>query len=215
MNPTQLKAYLDPRVLVAVGGSTATRDAIVGGLISLPAGVISAPAAQGSVPNVLVSYVNYGEMNISGFDIAATALLSDVWQLGVIGSLVSDDHFEIPLRGDTQFVALNAPKKKGTAHLTYRNLVSGINGELRVRYTDEFPANSAGYVGLQCVTNDATTGPCVASYTLFDLTAGYRLPFTGASLQLSISNLFDKGYQSFVGTPIVARMAILRMRYEL
>ena len=90
-----------------------------------------------------------------------------------------------------------------------------MNGEVRVRYTDEFPANSAGYVGLECVTNDPATGPCVDSYTLLDLTAGYRLPFTGASLQFSIQNLLDEKYQSFVGTPTIGRMAILRLRYDL
>jgi outer membrane receptor protein involved in Fe transport len=215
MDPLQLKAYLDPRVLVAVGGNAALRDQIVGGLISLPAGVVSAPVAQGAVPDVLVSYVNYGEMNLNGFDLSATALLSSKWQLGVSGSLVNKDHVEIPLRGDIQFVALNAPKKKATGHLTYRDLASGLNGEVRVRYTDEFPANSAGYVGLECVTNDPATGPCVQDYTLLDLTAGYRLPISGASLQFSIQNLLDEDYQSFVGTPVIGRMAILRLRYDL
>jgi outer membrane receptor protein involved in Fe transport len=48
-----------------------------------------------------------------------------------------------------------------------------------------------------------------------DLTAGYRLPITGATLQLHIQNLFDEKYQSFVGTPEIGRMAILRLKYDL
>jgi outer membrane receptor protein involved in Fe transport len=65
------------------------------------------------------------------------------------------------------------------------------------------------------VTGDPATGPCVDSYTLVDLTAGYRLPITGATLQLNITNLFDEKYQSFVGTPEIGRMAILRLKYDL
>ena len=215
MQPQQLAAFLTPRVFAATGGNQAQTQEIVTGLVQLPGGVVSSPTVQGAVPQLLLTYINYGELDISGFDLAATALLSDSWQLGLTASFVSDDHFEVPLRGDTQFVALNAPKKKGTAHLTYRNLHSGLNGEVRVRYTDEFPALSAGYVGLECVSGDPKTGPCVDSYSLVDLTLGYRLPFRGTSLQLSVQNLLDEKYQSFVGTPEIGRMAILRLRYDL
>jgi iron complex outermembrane receptor protein len=214
VNPQQLAAFLIPRLTVATG-SAATAQQIAAAMAQLPAGVISAPGVQGSVPEVLLTYVNFGKININGVDLSATALLSDSWQIGGTFSWVSDDHFQIPLAGDTQFVALNAPTKKGSAHVTYRNLLSGINGEVRVRFNGEFPANSAGYVGLACVTGDPLTGQCVESFTLVDLTAGYRLPISGASLQLQINNLFDEKYQSFVGTPEIGRMAILRLKYDL
>jgi outer membrane receptor protein involved in Fe transport len=48
-----------------------------------------------------------------------------------------------------------------------------------------------------------------------DLTAGYRLPITGATLQFSITNLFDEKYQSFIGTPEIGRMAIVRLKYDM
>lgn len=213
LRPEQLVPYIVQRLAPAVGQATAT--AIATNLAQLPGGVISAPSVQGAVPELLLTYVNFGQIDINGMDFSATALLSDSWQVGGTFSWVSDDHFRIPLAGDTQFVALNAPTKKGSAHVTYRNLVSGLNGEVRVRFNDEFPANSAGYVGLACVTGDASTGPCVDSYTLVDLTAGYRLPVAGTTLQLHISNLFDEKYQSFVGTPAIGRMAILRLKYDL
>jgi outer membrane receptor for ferrienterochelin and colicins len=214
LRPEQLGPFV-AQGLAGLGVPAATAAQIAANLVQLPGGVISSPDAQGAVPELLVSYVNYGEVDISGFDFSATALLSDTWQVGATFSLVNEDHFEIPLRGDTQFVALNAPKKKGSAHVTYRNLTKGINGEVRVRYTDEFPANSAGYVGLSCVTNDPATGNCVDSYSLVDITAGYRLPIQGATIQLNIQNLFDEKYQSFVGTPEIGRMAILRLKYDL
>ncbi len=222
VNPTPLAGFLIPQLtqaFMAQGLPQAQAQAqatqIATGLVQLPAGVVSAPGVQGSVPEVLLTYVNFGDISINGVDLSATALLSDSWEVGGTFSWVSDDHFQIPLAGDTQFVALNAPTKKGSAHVTYRNLSSGLNGEVRVRFNGEFPANSAGYVGLECVTGDPLTGQCVESFTLLDLTAGYRLPISGASLQLQINNVFDEKYQSFVGTPEIGRMAIIRLKYDL
>jgi iron complex outermembrane receptor protein len=213
LRPEELIPYIVTRLTPAVGAAQA--QAIATNLAQLPGGVISAPTVQGVRPELLLTYVNFGDIDLSGMDFSATALLSDNWQLGGTFSLISDDHFEVPLGNDTQFVALNAPTKKASAHLTYRSLASGLNGEVRVRFNDEFPANSAGYVGLECVTGDPTTGPCVDSFTLVDLTFGYRLPITGATLQLNIQNLFDEKYQSFVGTPEIGRMAILRLKYDM
>jgi outer membrane receptor protein involved in Fe transport len=44
---------------------------------------------------------------------------------------------------------------------------------------------------------------------------GYRIPrVAGASLQLTVQNIFDSNYQSFVGVPEIGRMALLRLRYD-
>jgi iron complex outermembrane receptor protein len=183
-------------------------------MAQLPGGIVSSAAVSGETPSLALTYVNFGDVDLNGVDVAATAILTDQLQLGVTGSLVSDDFFRLPIGDrDTTVVALNAPKKKGSASLTYRHLDAGVNAQVRVRYTDEFPANSAGYVGLECVDPDLE-GECVKSYTLVDLTAGYQLPVSGASLQLTVSNIFNEGYQSFIGVPTIGRMAILRLRYD-
>ena len=41
------------------------------------------------------------------------------------------------------------------------------------------------------------------------------MPNTAATLQLSISNVFDTGYRSFPGVPMIGRLAMVRVRYEL
>jgi outer membrane receptor for ferrienterochelin and colicins len=224
LDPAALAGFVVPRITPVILASNpgmtpaqaqAVATQIATNLVRLPGGVISSPGVQGAVPELLVTYVNFGDIDLSGMDFSATALLSDSWQVGATFSLISDDHFEIPLRGNPELVALNAPKKKGSAHLTYRSLASGLNGEVRVRFNDEFPANSADYVGLECITGDPQTGPCVDSFTLVDLTLGYRLPISGATLQLNIQNLLDEKYQSFVGTPEIGRMAIFRLRYDM
>ena len=226
MNPTALVQFLVPRLTPAILGSAppgtitpaqaqAQATQIAMNMARIPGGVIASEQTNGASAPLILTYRNFGEVDLSGVDLSATALLSDNWQLGVTGSLVSDDFFNLPLGNgtDSTVVALNAPKKKATGTISYRNVTRGLNGEFRVRYTDEFPANSAGYVGLKCV-DSSLTGECVKSYTLLDLSAGYRLPVRGASLQLSVSNLLDEDYQSFIGTPTIGRMAILRLRYD-
>ena len=188
------------------------------GVAKLPGGIVSSAATTVAGPNLVLTYVNFGDISLDGADISATALLSSKWQFAVGASLVSDDYFKLPLRtntNDSTVVALNAPKKKGTAALNYRDLKSGINAEVRARYQSEFPANSAGYGGLECVTGDVKSGKCVKAFTLFDVTAGYRLPITRASIQLNVTNLANEGYASFVGTPVIRRMAIVRLKYDL
>lgn len=215
LDPVKLVPYMIAKLTPLVGATQA--QAIAGGLAQLPGAIVSSSQVTAPGPNLVLTYINFGDLNLNGADVSLTALLSSKWQWAVTGSLVSDDYFKLPLgtsTGDSTVVALNAPKKKASTSLTYRDIHSGLNAEVRVRYTDEFPANSAGYVGLKCVDSSAA-GECVKSYTLLDLTAGYRLPFTGASLQFTVNNLFDEKYQSFIGTPEIRRMAILRLRYDL
>jgi outer membrane receptor for ferrienterochelin and colicins len=225
MTPEQLVPFLVPRLtaVILAGNPTvppaqaqAQATAIAMNMAQIPGGVIGSPdmAAQGA--DLLATYVNFGEVDLTGFDVSATALLTDQWQLGVTGSLVSDDFFRLPLAGQPdQIVALNAPKKKATATLGYRaSPTVGLNGEVRVRYTDGFPVNSADFIGTGCI--EGGSGDCVDSYTLADLTLGYRVPQQpGLEVQLSVQNIFDTGYRSFVGVPEVGRLALLRLRYTI
>ena len=192
-----------------------------------PLAVVSSPDVDALGADLVTTYVNYGEVDLWGADVALTAFLTDEWSLGLTGSLVSDDHFR--LRPDTpgaveQIVSLNAPTKKGTATLGYRNNVSGFNAEVRARYTDGFPANSADFVGTLCVltaeeraravASGTLVQDCVDSATIVDLTLGYRIPNSGATAQLFVSNLLNTGYQGFVGVPDIGRLALLQLKYE-
>lgn len=212
VTPEQLVPFLIQQLAPVLGQATATTLAQT--MAQIPGGVISSPELAAAAPNLLFTYRNFGEVDLTGVDLSATALLTDRLQLGVAASIVSDDHFIVPLEGQAdQVVALNAPKRKGTANLTYRSL-PGINGELRVRHTAEFPVNSADYVGIECI-GVVGGGECVAAYTLFDVSAGYAFPtLPGASVSLTVQNVFDKGYRSFIGVPEVGRLAMLRLKYE-
>jgi outer membrane receptor protein involved in Fe transport len=156
-----------------------------------------------------------GDINLWGGDIAIQAFLTDDWILNATYSHVSDDYFEID---DGAPIALNAPKDKGSIGLAYRNLGAGFTASTRVRFNSEFPAESAGYVGTKCLPTSSGglfEEECVSSAAIVDLTASYAIPRTAATLQLSVTNLFDTAYRSFVGVPDVGRFTMLRFKYEL
>jgi len=215
LNPAAYGAFLVQRLTPVVGAAQA--GAIATQMASVPAGVFSSPEIDAGGADLLVTYRNFGEVKLNGFDLSGAYLLTDKMQIAASASFVSDYYFTLPVNnGANQPVALNAPKEKGNATFTYRDNDRGFNGEFRVRFNGEFPANSAGYIGLACIPGNTTiSGPCVKSYTLADLNLGYNLPqIRGASIQLNVSNLFDEPYQSFIGVATVGRLALLRLRYE-
>lgn len=216
INPQQVVAHTTPLLqgfLMAGGVPAAQAQALAGqlaaGLASVPAGVVSSPDVTAPGANLLVSYRNFGNIDLWGSDLSATALIGN-WSLGLAGSLVSDDHF----RTEGQIITLNAPELKGSVSLGYRNSGRGFNADARIRYSDGFPVNSGVFVGIQCIEPNGM-GECVESHTLADLTLGYELPqFTGATVQLTVQNIFDAEYRSFVGVPEIGRLALVRVKYD-
>ena len=197
------------------------------GLAEIPLGVVSSDRVEGSAANLMLTYVNAGDVDMYGADFSIKAFLNDKWTLSATASFVSDDYFDLgdgslgstEVEGGIVPIALNAPKSKGTVSLAYRDVRVGFNAEARLRYTSGFPAESAGFVGTTpCET--LTRGilfeeTCVEGFQLVDLTFGYKVPQTQATLQVTISNLFDRAYRSFVGVPEIGRFIMVRVRYEL
>jgi outer membrane receptor for ferrienterochelin and colicins len=222
MSGPELGAYLVPRltpVLMAGGMSQqeaqATATAIATGMAGVPVGVISSADVNANGAQLLSTYTNVDdEFNVWGVDLSGEVFLNDFLSLRGSLAFVNDDHFETS-RGE--IVTLNAPKRKTSLALAYRNRDMGLSSEARVRVAEGFPAASGVYEGLGCLDAFSTVPgvlPCVERSTLMDLNVSYDLPgMQGASLQLAITNLTDERFQSFPGTPDVGRMAILRLRY--
>jgi outer membrane receptor for ferrienterochelin and colicins len=218
MSPQDIVAFLVPQFMTDLGMSqeqaTATATSLAGGLAQVPVGVIGAPEMHVTGAQLLASYTNVDdEFDLWGVDLSGEALLTDVWSLAATASFVNDDAIET----DTGLtVTLNAPKTKGSVSLRYRDRDGGIFGEARVRYNDGFPAQSGVYEGTACLPNQpASALPCVDGATLFDVNVEYRIPtLGGASLALSVQNLFDEDYVSFPGVPPIGRLALLRLKYS-
>jgi len=228
VNNEQASAYLVPNLTAffqaagmplaqAQATAQATAAQLAPSLAQVPVGVITAQNVHANSAQLLVTYTNVDEaLDLWGSDLSATALLTDQWSVSASASFVNDDAFETKSVG---LVTLNAPKRKGTLSLLYRNDDSGLNGEVRARYNAAFPVNSGVYIGTKCLGGQYAASPlaedCVDSYTLFDLTLGYRVPrVQGTSLQLTVQNLLDEDYRAFPGAPNIGRLALLRLKYE-
>ena len=190
------------------------------GLAEIPLGVVSASNINSAAANLLFTYVNAGDLSMYGADFAIKAFLNDEWTLSATGSWVSDDYFDLTeIDNGIAPIALNAPALKGSLGLAYRNARTGINAEVRARANAEFPAESAGFTGTVCETGPRSdilfSEDCVSGYTLVDVTAGYKIPTTRATLQVTVSNVFNEGYRSFVGVPEIGRFLMAQVRYDL
>jgi iron complex outermembrane receptor protein len=188
---------------------------LAGAIGSVPVGVVSSPEVAARGADMIVTYKNVGDIDLWGADLGFSWFLNDLWTMNGTYSYVSKDYFNI---AGSSPIALNSPKDKGTLSLAYRDARAGVNAEARVRYTGEFPAESAGYVGTKCI-NGGTGGifeeDCVAAATLVDVNFGFKIPNTRATAQLAVTNLLNTEYRSFVGVPYIGRFAMLRMKYDL
>jgi len=208
LNGQDIAAHLTP----ILGAPTAA--ALAQGMAQIPLGVVSSEDVSNSATrsDFLVTYRNFGELSLTGVDFSARYIVSDRLSLATTASFVDKDVFET----EGQKIALNAPTRKLSASAAWKDDVRGFNTELRVRHNNAFPVLSAPYVATACLGETGPlVEPCIDAFTLVDVTAGYALSLVrGASVQLSISNLFDAGYRSFAGVPEVGRMGMLRLRYE-
>tara|TARA_Y100000994_G_scaffold1047_1_gene1137 strand:+ start:3328 stop:6159 length:2832 start_codon:yes stop_codon:yes gene_type:complete len=238
LDPTTMVGFLTPRltaVYQAQGMDAATAGATAGaaamqialggdgvggtpGLAEIPLAVASTADVNAQGAELLATYMNQGDLNVWGADFSMKAFLNDEWTLASTASFVNDDYFTIAeMQNATSPIYLNAPKSKGTITLGYRGVRSGYNVEMRMRATEGFPANSAGFVGTKCVTN-GTGGlgeeECVKGHTLMDAVMGYKVPGTAATLQLTATNLLGTKYRSFVGVPEMGRFVMVRVKYD-
>ena len=208
---TQLMAAgMDPATAQATAAAAVQGLAI--GIASVPLGVVSSDQVNAQGADLVGTYRNVGDIELWGADLGVQAFLNDAWSASGTYSWVDKDYFKI---ADGPAIALNAPTHKGTLGIAYRNLSSGLTASVRGRFTGAFPAQSTVFVGTRCLTGKAGEEDCVDAATLFDLTAGYQVPNTRATLQLSVNNILDTRYRSFVGVPEIGRLAMLRVKYDL
>ncbi len=161
----------------------------------IPFGTVTPDEA--SDPNaVLLTYRNYGDISLNGFDASLTYYLNPSLSFGGNYSFVSEDLFETGLRS----IALNAPKNKFGANVQYNNTNLGVGAGVRLNYVAGFPVNSGVYIGE------------VESYLTIDLNAGYEIPFaTRPRLSLTVQNLLGTEYQPFIGAPDIGRLSLVRL----
>ncbi len=209
LNGQEIGAYLTQSFLPLVGiafpdaaTAQATAAQLAGAMGVIPLGVVTTQSVGGTEPALALVYRNLGSVDVFGGELAANIAVGESWELAGALSVVDKDEFTT--EGENpEVVPLNAPTVKGTASILYRNDDAGFNGQIRFRAQNGFDANSGVYIGP------------VDGFAIVDVGVGWRLPgFDGVRLQLDVQNVFDNGYQSFVGTPVLGRFGILRLRYD-
>ena len=169
----------------------------VGGAAQIPFGTVSPEQAYDPTA-VILTYRNFGDVTLYGFDLAAGYYATDNLKFSGSYSFVDDNFFEN--LGGIDDVALNAPKHKMKVGTDYRMPQYDLRLGARLRYNGEFPMASGVYVG------------AVDSYTTLDLSARYELPFgEGLYLLTNIDNALDDSHRAFIGAPEVGRLTYLQL----
>ncbi|MBT8402810.1 MAG: TonB-dependent receptor, partial [Gemmatimonadetes bacterium] len=218
-------------LLVQAGLPAQDAAALATAVGGVPVGVVSSEDVISPTADIVASYINFGELDYFGADLAVQARLTDHWTFGTSMSWIQDDFFLVDSDTDTEVedfteiedlndvVGLNAPDFKWSVDVGYTN--AGFSASARGRYSSEFSVNSADFVGVGCLPlSNELRGAleasglrnCVEAYTVFDLGLGYEIAGTGTEILLDVTNVFDVGYETFVGVPEIGRLAILQVR---
>ncbi|MDX1548499.1 MAG: TonB-dependent receptor, partial [Rhodothermales bacterium] len=178
---------------------------------STPYGIVepeqNVTRGQGGAPEIMLTYLNFGDVDYYGADLALELLASE--RLSVFGnySWVSDDFFdddELGEEGTGRFVSLNAARNKVRGGATFRH-PAGWYLRTAGRYTDAFPVRSGVYNGT------------VDSYFLLDLGAGFDLARYAPGLRLDVlaQNVLDELHREYVGGPQLGRLVTARLTYTI
>ena len=206
LDPAATQAFVLHRLGTLVGTVLTAEQAqtIIETLAAIPIGTVAPD--QRSNSDLLLTYRNFGDLDLWGADLGAELIASDRLSFQAAFSLISDDCLDFNEDGSclsTVDIALNAPRTKGSLTAKYRNQVRGLTLEGRARFTDTFPMNSGVYLGQ------------VDGYTLFDANLQYRLSrVPGASITLTGTNIFDSLHTEFIGASQIGRLLLAQVTYE-
>ena len=162
---------------------------------------------DGQVPELLLTYRNFGNVTFYGLDATVQVLATD--RLSVFGNVswVSDNFFdneELDEENEALSVALNASAFKLKGGFAYE-MPQGFGFNLAGRYTQGFPVRTGPYEG------------DVDDYFVLDVGAGYDFGSyaPGLRLDVTVQNALGTKHRQFVGAPEIGRLAIARLSYTL
>ncbi len=171
------KKFMSPLVIIAnpltpasAGGPTFAFDRKTGEVLK------SATANPAQIP---LTYFNVGNAQITGTDMGLKFLVTPTIAINGTASLQKLDTVERAATDPLEATAFNSPTTKFNVGMEFADL---YNNQLRagftVRYVNGYRFRSGINVGK------------VPTFSTFDVTAGYKIPNVGASINLSVQNLF-------------------------
>jgi iron complex outermembrane receptor protein len=240
MNPQALGQYVSTNLgpVLQAGGlpaaqAAATANAVgqalansndLAPLFTLPLGVVTFDSPLASrATDFLATNQNAGQrINVYGTDVAADYLATDRVTVAATYSYISQNVFRSILDPSTrQPYMSNSPRHRASLTGRYER-PRGLGFELRGRYADAFPVNSAVYVsGVPfavpgSATRETFTYPGVPVNMFLDAGVSYRMTVGGrrALFALNGTNILDNQRASFVGVPQIGRLLITRVKYD-
>jgi iron complex outermembrane receptor protein len=205
-------AFMDTADLAAYLGNFMPADqalalaAVIGGvngdaeLSGIPLGTV-VPDDPLAGTDVLMTYRNFGEIDLWGTDLSVEVVLNDRLTWSGTYSYISESFFSAAEIGEV--LTLNAPHHKGFTSFDYRDRVGGVWGSLRARFVGGFRQVQGVWQG------------DVDSFYTIDAEVGAPIPGAdGLSLSVAGHNLTDHERQEFVGAPTIGRLFLIKAQYR-
>jgi len=145
---------------------------------------------------VVIGYVNYGEVDVWGFDGSLAIFLSRNWNMDLTYSYMGTTEFFNPITKAQE--SINAPKYKGGLKLQYSSTKYPATLSLNGRYVDGYEWSSGIYYGN------------IKPYNIFDLHLGYQIN-KHLKVNLTINNMLDHKHVEIIGGPSLGRILMLRL----
>jgi len=199
----------------ALGGLGFTPEQVAQLLVDVAGGSLPSPSTPiaiiqpnennpgvGQVPEMMLSYPNFGNIEYFGVDLSLQYLLSREVSLFGNMSWISDnffDHTELNEEQEDRTISLNAPSFKFRVGGQYEHR-SGFNVSVAGRYAQGFPVNSGPYNGF------------VPDYFTLDVGLGYQIN-SALNVDLGINNATDSNHREYVGAPKLGRTANVRLTF--
>lgn len=164
-------------------------------------GVVALGDTAAGVPTpVVIGYVNYGEVDVWGFDGSLAIFLSRNWNMDVTYSYMGTTDFFNPITKAKE--SINSPKHKAGLKLQYNSSKYPATFSLNGRYVDGYKWSSGIYFG------------DIKAYTIFDLHLGYELN-KNIKMNLTVNNIFDNKHIEIIGGPSLGQIIMLRLETKL
>ena len=154
----------------------------------------------GAPPPVVIGFLNYGEVDIWGFDGSLAIFLSRKWNMDLTYSFMGTTEFLNPLTKAEESV--NAPKHKAGLKIQYNPVKYPLTVSLNGRYVDSFDWSSGIYYGK------------INAYSILDLHLGYEIN-KNIKMNFTINNLLDHNHTEIIGGPSLGRVMMLRLETKL
>ncbi len=204
LDRTTLGVYLSNFMSVGQAAQIAAGMAGIDGnpdVTGIPLATVTPEQTPGNPADLILTYRNFGQVDLLGADVGAKLLVND--QISFTGSYsFVDKNIFRDLDGIAD-ISLNAPKHKGSLAIQYRDDLAGLAAELRGRMVDEFPVVSGAFAGT------------IDRYVLMDANVSYALPFfRGTEISLTGTNILNNRHRQMVGSPLLGRLVLMRVRHS-